>query len=118
MNAATAVVTVLVALLFAAAAAMKLTAQPRSIATRDRLGVSPATWRALAGLEVAGTVGVLAGLALPALGIAAALGLVALSIGALGAHLVRLHDPVGEAAPAIAALSLSVAALALLAATV
>ncbi len=61
MSVPAAVVTVLTALLFLAAAAMKLTGQARSLATRDRLGVAPAQWRAIGLLEVAGAAGALAG---------------------------------------------------------
>ncbi len=113
MDAATIVITVFSAVVFLVAAAMKLTAQPRSIDTRDRLGVTPDRWRLIAALEIAGAIGVLVGLAFRPLGVAAACGLVALSVGALGAHLVRLRDPFGEAAAALVALVLSVATLAL-----
>jgi DoxX-like family len=112
MSAAIVVVTALTALLFFAAAAMKLTGQRRSLATRDRLGIDQARWRLIGLLEIAGATGALVGLALRPLGIAATAGLVLTSIGALGAHL-RMGNLRSEGAPGAAALVLSSAALVL-----
>lgn len=117
MTTATVLLTILTALVFFIAAAMKLAGNPRSLRTRDRLGIAPARWRLIAALEIAGGVGSLAGLALPALGIAATAGLVLLSIGATWSHLVRLRDPLAEAAPALLAVVLSVLTLLLQIAT-
>lgn len=113
MTAATIVLTVLTTLVFLTAAAMKLTGNPRSMDTRDRLGIEPGRWRQIAVLEIAGVVGALAGLAWRPLGIAATTGLVLLSLGALWSHVARLRDPLAEAAPAVLALVLSAGTLAL-----
>src|SRR5271165_4843719 len=112
MSAATVVVTVLTALIFFAAAAMKLTGQERSLATRDRLGIDPARWRLIGVLEIAGATGALVGLAFRPLGIAATAGLVLTSLGAVAAH-VRIGNLRSEGAPAVLALVLSTAALVL-----
>ena len=110
MSTAAAVVTVLTALLFLAAAAMKLTGQEQSLATRDRLGVAPSQWRRIGLLEVAGALGALVGVACLPLGIAATAGLVLTALGAIASHL-RVKDPLSESGFAWLALALSVAAL-------
>ncbi len=112
MSTPAAVVTVLTALLFLAAAAMKLTGQERSLATRDRLGVAPGQWQLIGVLEVAGALGALAGFVSVPLGIAATAGLVLTSLGAIASH-VRVKDPLSEAGFAWLALVLSTAALVL-----
>src|SRR5271165_6116496 len=116
MSAATVVITVLTALLFFAAAAMKLTGQEHSLATRDHLGIDPARWRLIGLLEIAGATGALVGLAFRPLGIAATAGLVLTSLGAIAAH-VRMGNLRSEGAAAVLALVLSVAALVLQIAT-
>ena len=90
---ATIVLSVLVAGAVLGSGAAKLAGAQQSIAIRDRLGVAAGLWRA---------VGV------PALGIAAAVGLVLLLIGAIGAH-ARSHD-LSNAVPAVGLLLLSIAA--------
>ncbi len=112
MFAATAVVTVLAALIFLAAAAMKFTGRTQSLATRDRLGVSPSQWRLIGVLEVSGAAGALIGLAVRPLGIAATAGLVLASLAAIGAHL-RMGNLRSEGTNAFLALVLSTAALVL-----
>jgi hypothetical protein len=112
MSAATVVVTVLTALLFFAAAAVKLTGQEHSLATRDSLGIDPARWRLIGVLEIAGATGALVGLAFRPLGIAATAGLVLTSLGALAAQ-VRMGNVRSEGTPAVLALVLSTAALVL-----
>jgi uncharacterized membrane protein len=69
-------------------------------------------WQQIGLLEVAGAVGVVIGLTLPPLGIAAAAGLVLLSLGAIATH-VRAGDEPAAALPAFAALAMSAAALVL-----
>jgi hypothetical protein len=108
MSTATVLVTLVLALVFLAAAAGKLTGQRASIAGRDHLAIAPVRWQQIGLLEVAGTAGVLIGLALRPLGIAAAAGLVALSLGAIGTH-VRAGDKPAAAVPAVAALALAAA---------
>ena len=116
MTVLTIIVTVLTALLFFAAAWVKFTGEEHAMQTRDRLGISPGTYRLVGACEVAGALGALIGLAFRPLGIAALVGLVLVAIGACAAQ-VRLHNPLSEARPAILALVLSVAALALQLAT-
>ena len=116
MTALTAVVTVLAALLFLAAAWVKFTGEAHAMETRDRLGFRPGTYRMIGVCEVAGAVGALIGLAVRPLGIAALTGLVLVAIGACAAQ-VRLHNPPSEARLAVLALVLASAALALQIAT-
>jgi hypothetical protein len=63
-------------------------------------------------LELAGAVGVLVGIAVEALGLAAAAGLVLTSLGAIAAH-VRASDPPKALVPAAVGLVLSSAVVAL-----
>lgn len=112
MSTATVVVTVLMCLVFLAASLMKLTGRPQSLAIRDRLSVTPERWRLIGVLELAGVAGALIGLAVPPLGIVATGGLVLTSIGATASHL-RVRDSLTDAAAAVIALVVSVAALVL-----
>jgi hypothetical protein len=105
----TVVVTLLLAALFTFSASIKLLGVRKSLAIRDHLGVSPNQWRIIGGLEVAGVAGVLAGLLWAPLGIAAAIGLALLSVGAVAFHL-RASDRVAEMAPAVIGIALGAAA--------
>jgi hypothetical protein len=105
---ATVIVTIVLAALFAFASAIKLFGVPRSLAIRDHLGVSPALWRVIGLLELAGVVGVLVGLAWAPIGVAAAVGLALLSAGAVASH-VRASDGLVDMGPAIFAVALAVA---------
>jgi uncharacterized membrane protein YphA (DoxX/SURF4 family) len=102
------VVTVLTAVLFLAAGSVKLAGAKQSLLERDHLGVSAPVWRAIGVLELAGVGGILVGLAVHVLAALAAAGLAALSVGAVASH-IRRRDSVVHAAPAVAALVLSVA---------
>jgi DoxX-like protein len=112
MSAASVLVTVICALLFLATAAGKLTGYAASLEIRDHLAIPALRWQQIGLLEVAGALGVLIGLALRPLGIAAAAGLVLLSLGAIATH-VRAGDKPAAALPAVAALALAAAALVL-----
>jgi hypothetical protein len=112
VSAATVLVSVVLALLFMATAAGKLTGHAASVAFRDHLAIPAARWQQIGLLEVAGAFGVLIGLALRPLGIAAAAGLVLLSLGAVATH-VRAGDKPAAALPGVAALALAAAALVL-----
>jgi hypothetical protein len=112
MSVLTAIVTVLAAALFAAAAWVKFVGEEHAMSTRDRLGVQPERYRMIGVCELAGAVGAVAGLGFRPLGIAALAGLVAVALGACAAQ-VRLRNPLAEARPAILALVLSVGALVL-----
>ncbi|MDT5371131.1 MAG: hypothetical protein QOC62_5562 [Mycobacterium sp.] len=105
---ATVIVTVLLAILFTFASSIKLLGAPQSLAIRDHLGVTPARWRVIGLLELAGVVGVLAGLVWAPIGVAAAIGLALLSVGAVAFH-VRASDGFAKTAPAVIAILLAVA---------
>jgi uncharacterized membrane protein YphA (DoxX/SURF4 family) len=112
MSTATLLLSVVLAGLFLATAAGKLTGHTASIAIRDHLAIPAVRWEQIGLLEVAGAVGVMIGLALRPLGIAAAAGLVLLSLGAIATH-VRAGDKPAAALPAFAALALAAGVLVL-----
>ena len=112
MSTATVLFSVVLALLFLATAAGKLTGHAASVAIRDHLAIPAVRWQQIGLLEVAGAAGVLIGLALRPLGIAAAAGLVLLSLGAIATH-VRAGDKAAASLPAFAGLVLAVAVLVL-----
>ncbi|MGI9601750.1 MAG: DoxX family protein [Acidimicrobiales bacterium] len=70
---------------------------------RERLGLSQQLWTIIGVLELAAAGGVLLGLWVPALGLAAAAGVVALMIGALIVHLRNGDDVAGWAPPLVVA---------------
>jgi DoxX-like family len=105
---ATIALSVLVAAAVLGSGAAKLAGAQQSIAIRDRLAVTPWLWSAVGVLEVGAAAGLSAGLAVPVLGIAAAVGLVLLLIEAIGA-LARSHD-LSNAIPAVGLLLLTIAA--------
>jgi hypothetical protein len=102
------IVTALLAGLFGFASLIKLVGLRQSLAIRDHLGVKPVQWRLIGLLELAGVAGVLMGLAWPPIGIAAAIGLALLVLGALVFH-VRASDSVADTAPAVIGLGLAAA---------
>ncbi len=103
------IVTALLAALFGFAGLIKVVGLRQSLAIRDHLGVQPVQWRLIGLLELAGVAGVLVGLlAWPAIGVAAAVGLALLVLGAIGFH-VRASDSVADTAPAVIGLGLAVA---------
>lgn len=91
----TALLAIVLIVLFAALGAAKLTAVPPMRAAAAHLGFTTAQYRGLGALEVAGAAGVAVGFVAAPLGVAAATGLVLLMLGAAGAH-VRNHDPAGR----------------------
>jgi hypothetical protein len=105
---ATVVVTLLLAALFTFSSSIKLLGVPKSLAIRDHLGVSPTQWRIIGGVELAGVAGVLVGLLWAPIGIAAAIGLALLSIGAVAFHL-RASDRVADLLPAVIGIALGAA---------
>jgi uncharacterized membrane protein YphA (DoxX/SURF4 family) len=95
------VLTVLLAVLALNSAAMKLRRDEQILASiSGTVGVPERQLPVLAGLEIAGAAGILIGLWLEPLGIAAAIGLVAYFVGALVGH-VRVGDTKGAAAPMV-----------------
>jgi hypothetical protein len=108
----TVAVSIALTLLFLAAAAGKLTGKTQALG--DHLGVSASLWRTIGVLELAGVVGVLVGLAVEELGIAAGAGLGLTSIGAMATH-AKAGDPPKALLPAGIGLVLSAAVVVLLA---
>jgi DoxX-like family len=102
------IVTALLAALFGFASLIKLVGLRQSLAIRDHFGVKPVQWRLIGLLELAGVAGVLVGLAWPPIGVAAAIGLALLVLGAIVFH-VRASDSVADTAPAVIGLGLAVA---------
>ncbi|MFG2334141.1 DoxX family protein [Streptomyces sp. NPDC048604] len=108
-----AVVTVLAAAVLAYGSYLDLAGHPSIVAIADRLSV-PRSWMAPLGVCLgAGSLGLLAGFAVPVLGTAAGVGLVLYFVGAVGAHLRvgdrRLGGALGFLALSAAALALGVA---------
>ncbi|AKU18132.1 DoxX family protein [Luteipulveratus mongoliensis] len=93
----TAVVSVALALILILSAYGKLTGDPRQAETLDRVEVPVRLRPVLAALEIAGAIGLVAGLWLAPLGIAAAIGLVLYFVGAVGAHLRKSDTAIAPA---------------------
>ena len=108
MMTAKVIVTALLAALFGFASLIKVVGLRQSLAIRDHLGVKPVQWRLIGLLELAGVAGVLVGLARPPIGVAAAIGLALLVLGAIVFH-VRASDSVADTAPAVIGVGLAVA---------
>jgi hypothetical protein len=107
MDTATVVATVLLAALFTFAGSIKLIGVAQSLVIRDHLGVKPLQWRLIGACELAGVAGVLVGLMWPPIGIAAAIGLALLSVGAVAFH-VRASDSAKDTAPAVIGIALAI----------
>jgi hypothetical protein len=105
---ATVAVTIVLALLFTFSSSIKLLGATQSLEIRDHLGVTPGLWRVIGVLELAGVVGVLVGLAWAPIGVAAAVGLALLSVGAVVFH-IRASDGFTKTAPAVLGIVLAVA---------
>jgi hypothetical protein len=106
------VVTALLALLAGNSAVMKLRKHDQVVAVvGGTVGVPASYFPVLAALEIAGAAGIVAGLWLAPLGIAAAAGLTAYFIGAVAGHL-RVRDTKNLAMPLVP-LVLSIAGLVL-----
>ncbi|HET6289223.1 MAG TPA: DoxX family protein [Amycolatopsis sp.] len=103
------VLSVLLAAIFAVLGVAKVLRQPSLIARTERLGFSVRAIQGIGALEIAGAAGLVAGFFWAPLGIAAAIGLVALLIGAAVAH-VRAGDGSKDVAPPIWLALVSVAA--------
>lgn len=88
---ATAIVSVLLAAALLGSAAAKFTRNPQVMDTMTTVGVPADRVPILGALEVAGAVGLVAGLAVWPLGVAAAIGTILYFVGAVGSHL-RVDD--------------------------
>jgi DoxX-like protein len=110
-SAATVVVlSILLAVVLAPLGTFKLINHPKASETAQRLGISLTLSRTIGVLELSAAGALLIGLAWAPLGVAAAVGLTLLLLGATASHL-RVHDPVQVASfPFLLAL-LSVATL-------
>jgi hypothetical protein len=109
MDVALAVVPILLAVLITFSAALKLTHRPAVVESYRKAGVPEAWLNGLAALLLAAAAGLIVGLWWPIAGIAAAVGLVAYFVLAVGFH-IRANDAAHMFPPAI----LAVAAAALL----
>ena len=94
----TVVLTAVLALAYTGAGGSKLAGIKPMRDAADHFGLPWNRYRSIGILEIAAVVGLLIGLVVPALGVAAAVGLVALMIGALTFHL-RAGDPPKVFAP-------------------
>jgi DoxX-like family len=116
MAIATIVVSVLLAPAFLVSGGLKVAGAKQSVQIRDQLHIAAGLWGLIGALELAGAAGLLVGLRVPAIGIAAGVGLALLMAGAIGAH-VRTGDArnIGPAALllvlAVAAASLQITSL-------
>ena len=104
------------ALLCMVPASMKLAGTAKMRSAAEHFGVSWSRYRVIGILEAAAAVGVAAGLCWRAIGLAAALGMIALLVGAVIVHR-RAHDTTGEAVNALVFLAASVAYVGIWAAT-
>ena len=106
------ITTVLLALIGLNSAVMKLRENEQVVAIiGGTVGVPARYFPVLAALEIAGAVGIIAGLWVEPLGVAAAIGLVAYFVGAVAGHL-RVRDMKNVAMP-LPPLVLSIAVLTL-----
>lgn len=112
MTTALIVLTVVGGLVLGAAGAAKVVAVPDMRARADHLGFSVGNYRAIGALELAGVVGLAVGLAWAPIGVAAAVGLIAMMVGAVVCHL-RAGDRLVDATPAIVVGAVVVAVLVL-----
>jgi hypothetical protein len=92
-------------------AVAKLRSHPKMLASASHFGIPWDRYRLIGVAELAAAAGVLAGLAWGALGLAAATAMALLLIGALVTHR-RAGDGLKHAAPAVVALAISLAYLA------
>jgi len=97
MHVAYLAVTIAAALAVASAAALNFAGAQSVKLVADRVGVSHRWMRPLGTVLAAGALGLLVGLALPRLGLAAAVGLVLYFVCAIGAHIRAADRGVGGA---------------------
>jgi hypothetical protein len=90
---ATVIVGSIVAVLYLAAGIPKVTQAPKALAQARELSIAPRSYTRIGILEVLGAGGVVIGLRLPWIGVAAAGGLVLMMVGAVIAHLRAGQSP-------------------------
>ena len=87
----TIVLAIVTGALFLVTGGVKVLGVRQSLEIRDHFGMQPGLWRIIGVLETAGAVGVLIGIGVPVLGVAAAGGLAALMLGAIASR-VKVKD--------------------------
>ena len=97
------VLAVVTAVLFLSASLLKLTDQPQAREGQAKFGMSAAAYKRIGFLELLGVIGVVVGFAVPMIGVAAGVGLVAVAIGALVNHL-RVNDDMPQTMSAVIAM--------------
>jgi uncharacterized membrane protein YphA (DoxX/SURF4 family) len=102
------VLSVLLAALFAVAGTPKVLAAKTSVEQATHLGYSTSAYRAIGGLELLAVIGLLIGLFFWPLGVAAAVGLALMMIGAAISH-IRVGDGPQAYAPGIIIALLAIA---------
>ena len=110
MVVANVVVVVLLVLVCVASGAADLTRQPQVVATVTRVGFPEHLVPGLGAIKLIGAAGLLVGLGVTVVGVAAAGGLTAYFVAAMAAH-VRVGDPPAQVATPLIPLLLSVAAV-------
>lgn len=105
-------ITILLAALCLLPSAAKLSGQPAMQASAEHFDIDWPRYRLIGVAELAAASGILAGLAWPPLGLAAASGMAALLVGALVMH-VRARDSVKDMAPALLILLVTICYLAI-----
>jgi hypothetical protein len=114
MHIAYIIVAAVFAIMLTMSARMKLVRDPLAVEVIGGVvGVPLRLFPALALLEVAGAVGLLAGIGLKPLGVAAGTGLVAYFVGAITSHLRKRDLVPGHIGPPVIMLAIAAAALAL-----
>jgi uncharacterized membrane protein YphA (DoxX/SURF4 family) len=116
MTIATAVASVLLALVSAASGIPKVIGTTTMVEEARHLGIPRTGYTVIGSLELAAAVALLAGLAARPLGTAAAAGLVLMMTGAVATH-TRVGDPFAAIAPALTVGAASAVTLALLVTT-
>ena len=111
MHAAALVLSIVLGLAMLASGVMKLIRAPRIVSLMAAVHVTPPQLAVLGALQVASTIGLIAGIWFPPLAIAASIGLVLYFAGAIVAH-IRAGDPAMQGA--IAFLVLAIATMATL----
>lgn len=84
---------------FLCAGYAKITQQPVMIKAGRQLGLGASTYQLIGGAEIAGAIGIAFGLVFTWIGVAAAFGLLALMVCAIGLHL-HVDDQLHELVPA------------------
>lgn len=106
MHAAALTLSVLLAIAMLMSGTLKIVRAPRIVRLMADVHVSGSKLTVLGGLQVAAAVGLVVGIWIPALGTAAAVGLVLYFSGAIAAHL-RASDPNMQGAAMFLALSIA-----------